>query len=185
MIDVLEAGRELQAFCDAQEWKSCFIGGLAVLRWGEPRVTRDVDLSLLTGFGDEGGFIDALTNVFPPRSPDAAAFARRRRTLLLQTAKGVGIDISLAGLPFEQSAIERATPFRFDAEIELRTCSAEDLMVYKLFACRAIDIRDAEGIVLRNQLDWNYIEQWLLPLAELKEDPEVMRAFERIRRYGR
>ena len=35
-------------------------GGLAVQRWGEPRLTRDADLTLLTGFGKEARFASAL-----------------------------------------------------------------------------------------------------------------------------
>jgi len=31
-----------------------------VQRWAEPRVTDDVDLTLLAGFGDEEGFVDDL-----------------------------------------------------------------------------------------------------------------------------
>src|SRR5690349_15334238 len=57
MIDLFETARQLQAFCDGQAWRSCFIGGVAVQRWGEPRLTRDVDLTLLTGFGGEAPFI--------------------------------------------------------------------------------------------------------------------------------
>jgi hypothetical protein len=53
MIDLFEAARELQTFCDRHEWRSCFIGGIAVQRWGEPRVTRDIDLNLIAGFGGE------------------------------------------------------------------------------------------------------------------------------------
>lgn len=60
MIDIFEAARDLEAFCDAQGWQSCFIGGVAVQRWGEPRVTRDIDLTLLTGFGNEAPFIEKL-----------------------------------------------------------------------------------------------------------------------------
>lgn len=53
MNAVIRAAAELQSFCDAHRWRACFIGGLAVLRWGEPRETVDVDLTLLTGFGGE------------------------------------------------------------------------------------------------------------------------------------
>jgi hypothetical protein len=63
MIDLFETASQLQLLCDRQGWRSCFIGGIAVLRWGEPRVTRDVDLTLLTGFGAEDSFIDALLAV--------------------------------------------------------------------------------------------------------------------------
>ena len=56
-------------------------------------------------------------------------------------------------------------------------------MIMKLFASRAIDIRDAEGIAVRHDktLDWRYVEEQLTPLAEAKEDPEILRQFARIR----
>lgn len=55
---VLQAS-EVQAFCFARQWRFCFIGGLALQRWGEARLTRDVDLTLLTGFGEEESYLDA------------------------------------------------------------------------------------------------------------------------------
>lgn len=59
-------------------------------------------------------------------------------------------------------------------------------MVMKLFASRAIDIRDAEGIAVRHDktLDWRYIEDQLTPLAEAKEEPEILRQLDRLRRLG-
>ncbi|MGD0620777.1 MAG: hypothetical protein ABSB67_24380 [Bryobacteraceae bacterium] len=56
MIDLFTAAKQLQDFCDRQGWQSCFIGGIAMQRWCEPRVTRDIDLTLLAGFGDEERF---------------------------------------------------------------------------------------------------------------------------------
>src|SRR5271166_1428680 len=84
MNDVLEVARELQVLCDSRGWKSCVIGGIAVMRWGEPRVTRDVDLTLLVGFGREDSFIRTLLAAYTARIPDADSFARRHRVLLLQ-----------------------------------------------------------------------------------------------------
>jgi len=49
MNSILEAANELQTFCSAAGWKFCFIGGLAVQRWGEPRQTQAADLTLITG----------------------------------------------------------------------------------------------------------------------------------------
>lgn len=50
MNEVIRAAAQLQAVCEQNRWRYCFIGGLAVLRCGEPRETIDVDLTLLTGF---------------------------------------------------------------------------------------------------------------------------------------
>ena len=185
-IDLLDAARELQDFCDQHDWRSCLIGGIAVQRWSQARVTRDVDLTLLTGFGNEASFIEGLLAYYRPRIAGAAEFALRSRVLLLNSPSGIGIYISLGALPFEHLVVQRATPFEFAPGLELRTCSAEDLMVMKLFASRAIDIRDAEGIAVRHDqtLDWRYIEEQLTPLAEAKEEPAILRELERVRRLG-
>jgi hypothetical protein len=46
----------------------------------------------------------------------------------------------------------------------------------KAFAARAKDWLDVEGIILRQsgQLDWDYIQSQLEPLAELKGAPEIV-----------
>jgi Nucleotidyl transferase AbiEii toxin, Type IV TA system len=183
MIDILETARQLQNFCDRHGWRSCFIGGIAVQRWGEPRLTRDVDLTLLAGFGGEDLFIDTLLHAYQGRIADAKEFARRHRVLLLGTQQGIGIDVSLGALSFEESIVGRASVFSFGPGLEIRTCSAEDLLVLKLFASRPLDIRDAEGIAIRNKdLDWRYIEEQLTPLAEIKEEPQIFQTLERLRR---
>ena len=184
MNGLFAAAKELQDFCDRQGWRSCFIGGIAVQRWGEPRVTRDLDLTLLAGFGNEGHFADTLLTAYEARIPDAAAFARRHRVLLLRTPAGIGIDVSLGALAFEERMIDRATTFSPAPGIAIRTCSAEDLIVMKLFASRPTDIRDAESVAARHgtSLDWNYIEDQLHRLAETPEGPEMLASLARLRR---
>jgi hypothetical protein len=183
MIELIESARQLQDFCDLQDWRSCFIGGIAVLRWGETRVTRDIDLNVLTGFGGEDRIIDVLLSNYAPRLPDAREFAISKRVLLLNTSTGTGIDVSLGAMPFEEMMIERASLFTFSPGLDLRTCSAEDLLVMKLFASRPLDIRDAEGVAIRNRghLDWTYVEEQLQPLADIKQEPEILRTLASLR----
>ena len=83
MTEVIRAAADLQTFCEAQGWRFCLIGGLALQRWGEPRETVDVDLTLLTGFGREEHYIRPLLQHFEARIPNAAEFALTRRVLLL------------------------------------------------------------------------------------------------------
>jgi hypothetical protein len=92
------AGVGIQAFCATQGWKCCAIDGVAVQRWGEPRQTRDVDLTLFTGLGHEERFIDPILAHYAARRPDARQFALERRVLLVETASGIPLDISLGGL---------------------------------------------------------------------------------------
>lgn len=177
MNEVIRAAAALQAACEAERWNFCFIGGLAVQRWGEPRETVDVDLTLLTGFRDEGRYAEALIARFEPRIPDPLAFALTNRVLLLRAPSGVGLDIAFGGLPFEHEAVRRSTFFTFPPDIALRTCSAEDLIVLKAFADRPKDWVDVDGIIIRQagQLDWEYVVAQLAPLAELKESPDILR----------
>jgi hypothetical protein len=183
MTPLLQAAADLQVVCDRHAWRYCFIGGLAVLRWGEPRETVDVDLSLLTGFVDEDRFVTVLLAAFAPRIPDAAEFARANRVLLLRSASGVGLDIALAGLPFEQGMIARSSLFTYPQALPLRTCSAEDLIVLKAFADRPKDWIDIEGVIIRQSpdLDWAYVRDQLAPLAELKDAPELLSRLEQTR----
>jgi hypothetical protein len=183
VIEVLRTAAEVQTLCDAEGWEFCFIGGLALQRWGEPRETVDVDLTLMCGFGNEMPFIEKLLARFEPRIAAAAAFAQTRRVLLIRSASGVGIDVALGAIPFEESAISRASLFRFPEDIYLRTCSAEDLIVMKAFASRGRDWVDIEGILVRQtgKLDWGYINSQLAPLAELKNAPEILEELARRR----
>ena len=180
MNDVIAAALELQSVCQEHGWRFCFIGGIAVLRWSEPRFTDDADLTLLTGFGSEEAFVRPLLQKFVPRRPDAAEFALRNRVLLLQNARGVGLDVALGAFPFEIHTIERSSPFVFPTGLSLITCSAEDLLVHKCFANREKDWLDVDGILARqwNKLNLKLVRTELKPLAALKEEPEIMARLE-------
>lgn len=184
MIDLFEVALELQDFCKNQKWKFCIIGGVALQRWGEPRVTQDVDLSLLTGFGGEEIFIDSLLAHYQARIQDAREFAIQNRVLLLKSSSGIGIDIAFAALPFEEEVISRSSYYDFLPNVSLLTCSAEDLIVLKAFASRGRDWTDVENVAIRNKakLDWSYIFNQLEPLVELKEEPEILSKLEKIKR---
>jgi hypothetical protein len=183
VIELVRAAAGLQTLCETEGWRFCFIGGLAVQRWGEPRETVDVDLTVLTGFGGEEPFIKRLLLEYAGRVDDPAEFARVHRVLLLRAPSGVGIDIALGALPFEESVVSRSSLFSFTGTV-LRTCSAEDLIVMKAFASRPRDWIDVEGIIVRQtgKLDWTYIDQELRPLAELKEAPEILGELEKRRK---
>ncbi|MDP3980480.1 MAG: nucleotidyl transferase AbiEii/AbiGii toxin family protein [Chlamydiota bacterium] len=176
MKSLIYVAQELQAFFVNQKWRFCFIGGLALQRWGQPRLTQDVDVTLLTGFGAEKDYARKLLSRFSSRVPKPVDFALRNRVLLLKSDSGIGIDIALAGLPFETEVVKRSTLFEYLPDICLRTCSVEDLVVMKAFADRAQDWADVESIIIRQKgdLNYSYIRRRLKPLCELKETPEIL-----------
>ncbi len=176
MADLLEAAAEVDGFCRRMGWRHCVIGGMALLRWGEQRMTKDVDITLLTGFGNEEAYVAALLAEFEALPASPMEFALKNRVLPIRTKAGFKADIALGGLPFEESAVDRASDYAYSDRVVLRTCTAEDLVVMKAFAARPQDQIDVEGILIRQsgKLDWSYIYANLEPLAELKEAPELM-----------
>ncbi len=172
MNPVYAAALELQAFCGARGWRFCFIGGIAVQRWGEPRLTVDADLELLTGFGGEEPYVDALLAGFRARTEGARAFALQLRVLLLEAANGIPLDVSLGAIPFEERVVLRSSAFAIQEGASLVTCGAEDLIVLKTIAGRDQDWADIAGVAARQagRLDVKQIERELLPLLELKDD---------------
>jgi hypothetical protein len=170
MNGLYTAALEVQEFCESRQWRFCIIGGLAVARWGQPRATQDVDVSLLTGFGSEAEYIDAILEHFAARLPDAAEFALQSRVVLAKATNGVPLDIALAAFPFEEHVIDRATRFAFAPGVELVTASAEDLLILKAFSGRDQDWSDVQGIIARqtDNLDWDYTIRELDNLCQLE-----------------
>jgi hypothetical protein len=183
MKDLFEVAKHLQRFLDGRGWRSCLIGGIAVQRWGEPRLTRDVDVTLLTGVGGEEKYVDEVFRHYKSRVAGGREFALTRRVMLLEAADGTEIDLALGGLPFEANVVERASGFEFYPDMVLRTCAAEDLVVMKAFAAREKDWGDVKGIVARQgkSLNWRTILSELQPLCELKEAPEILAQLEQLR----
>jgi hypothetical protein len=134
-----------------------------------------VDLTILTGFGSEEIYVQALVDNFKCRVEDCPDFAIQTRVVLLESQKGVPIDVALGAMPFEERAVARASDFGIAPKAALKTCSAEDLIVFKAFANREKDWLDIEGIAVRQQgrLDEKLIFSELKPLIELKKEPVI------------
>lgn len=184
MNELCRVALEVQIECEKHQWKFCFIGGLAVQHWGEPRFTRDVDLTLLTGFGKEEAYIDPLLETFAPRMEGCRDFALQNRVLLLKSSEGIGIDIALGALPFEEHAVNRSQLIEVEPGAVLRLCSAEDLVIMKAFADRLQDQLDVQRILERQgvvNFDWDYITSHLGPLCQLKGAPEILKRLDKLK----
>jgi hypothetical protein len=138
MNPIWAAAVEVERIVRAARFPFCFIGGIAVQRWGQPRMTADIDLTVITGFGDEERYVDVLLASLGGRLADARSFALRHRTLLLIASNGVHVDISLGAMPFEERSVERASLFAISDHDSITTCSAEDLIVPAPDTCSTV-----------------------------------------------
>lgn len=174
------AAWEIHEFLVSLETPYAIIGGLAVQWWGEPRLTKDVDLTVVAPLDEPERFIQRVTEAFAPRIDNAVAFARRNRVILVCGSNGCPVDISL-GLPgYEDEVMQRAVAVELEPGKAVRICSAEDLIIHKAIAGRPQDVRDVEGIVYRQRdgLDVAYIRAWLQAFADLLDNPEIVQRFE-------
>jgi hypothetical protein len=180
MTDLYMTALDVQHLCEEKGWPFCIIGGIAVQRWGEIRFTRDVDLTLFTGFGGEEPFIDFWLKHYRLRPSCSPATALANRVLLLVDDRGVPIDIAFGAIDFERRSIERSSLWQLPERGVLRTCSAEDLLVHKCFAGRDQDWVDVDRILARqkDKLDLELVRHELKPLVDLKEEPQIMKRLE-------
>jgi hypothetical protein len=139
------------------------IGGQAVLVYGEPRMTRDIDITLDADIDIIENILQAIQGTsFRPLPEDVRAFAKSTRVLPIQDDQTkIRVDLIFSFSPYEHVAIQRSRPLDING-ILVNFASPEDLVIHKLVAGRPRDIEDAKSIVLRQtQLDAEYVEKWL------------------------
>jgi predicted nucleotidyltransferase len=141
----------LQAFHDALvELRApfTFIGGVAVIARGVPRLTVDIDATVRAPDTSVDSIFEALArHEIGPRMDQAKEFARMHHVFLARhEPTGTPIDLSLAYLDFEDEAIQSSDEIDY-AHVRIPVARAEDLVVYKIVASRPRDIDDAEKLL--------------------------------------
>ena len=155
------------------------IGGIALQFWGEPRFTRDLDLTIEDKL-DLTELVKAATEAFGSRVGDPYQFARDTRMLLLNVHE-VDVDIAIALRGYEEALFQRSQPFEVEPGKHIRICSAEDLIIHKALAGRPQDLADLQSVILRQGegLDAAYIRSWLKQFSAALGDSEILGRFER------
>lgn len=139
------------------------IGGQAVLLYGEPRLTRDIDITL--GVDNTSlGVVVALTEKIKlkPAVENVSEFVGTSNVLpLIDQATHIRIDLIFSFTPYERQAMERVQTIHVE-QYPVRYASLEDIIIHKIFAGRPRDIEDVKGILARNAVyDSTYIHKWL------------------------
>ena len=172
LLDALAAVAAALAFSDAP---SMIIGGIAVIARGVPRHTIDIDATIWAEALDpELLLVQSASHRLVPRAHDALEFARRHQVLLLHhEPTGIPVDLSLAWLPFERRALERAEPVDFGG-VTIRVATAEDLVIYKAVAWRDRDRADVERLLTRHgdSIDLARVRTVVREFALALDDPE-------------
>ena len=158
------------------------IGGQAVLLYGEPRLTRDIDITLgvnVDHLDDLLAVVQELT--LKPLPKDLKSFVRQTMVLpALDETTGIRVDFIFSLTPYETEAINRSKKIKILNQ-EVNFASPEDLIIHKIFAGRPRDIEDVRTVLLKNpEIDVRYVRKWLKEFDLFAEKKEFLKTFEEV-----
>jgi hypothetical protein len=158
------------------------IGGQAVLFYGTPRMTKDIDITLGVGTGSLDLVVQTIKAIGIEIIPeDFGAFVERTYVLpTMEKESGIRIDFIFSLTPYERLAIARATPALL-GRTKVMFASVEDVIIHKVFAGRARDMEDVRSIMIKNPgVDRGYVRKWLKEFEKSPEKGGLLQAFEDI-----
>lgn len=180
--------RALRAALEPLGIPHAIIGGIALNANGVARFTEDVDATIPGAGLDLARLLGALARRgIVGRRADVAEFARSSQVLLLtHEPSGIDVDLSLAWIPFELEAIERAVELSFGSA-RIRAARPHDLLIYKLIASRPQDVADAERLLLLfpDDIDVKRVRRVLRGLAQHLEGADRLAMLEQLLRDRR
>jgi len=156
------------------------IDGQAVLLYGTPRLTRDIDITLGV---DTDRFlpIEKLCrqlglNTLPENPED---FAIDTKVLPAEEPESrIRVDFIFSFTPYETQAIKRTKQVLM-GDYPVKFASCEDVIIHKMIAARAVDVEDVRNILIKHKdsADLEYIKQWLSEFSKIPEHKEILEKF--------
>jgi predicted nucleotidyltransferase len=139
------------------------VGGQAVLIYGEPRLTRDIDITIGTTIEKLKDILEIAKNLklkVLPRNP--YNFVKETMVLpLLDEKTNLRVDLIFAYSDYEKEALKRVNKIKI-SNVYVNYISLEDLIIHKIISGRERDIEDLKTIISKNKkFDEKYVLKWL------------------------
>ena len=163
------------------------IGGIAASLLSRPRLTQDVDVLILLEERRWECFLNAGVRFgFLPRIADALVFAHRSRVILVNhKPSGVDVDISLAGLPFEEESIAQARWTKV-GRLSLPLPTPENLIIMKAVAHRPQDMADIMALLDANlKMNFRRVRRWVKEFSTALGAPDILSDLESLLQQSR
>jgi hypothetical protein len=167
----------------ASRWGRWYVfGAQAVILYGVPRLSADVDVTLaLEPDAPDRFVIDMAAAGFSLRVDDPD-FVRRTRVLpFVHTSSGMPLDVVLAGSGLEDEFLTRARQIDVHGTM-LPVIDVADLIIAKVLAGRPKDIDDARALwrLHGGSVDGDRIRQTLRLLEEALAQGDLVATFGRL-----
>ncbi len=159
------------------------IGGQAVLIYGEPRLTRDIDVVIGKGIEGFEKILEVISNLrlnILPENP--LEFVKKTMVLpCFSKENGLRVDFIFSFSPYEREALKRVNVLKID-DVYVRYASVEDIIIHKMIAGRERDFEDIKSILVKNRsVDEKYIKKWLLEFEKII-NRKLFRKFKKIKK---
>ena len=161
-------------------------GAQAVIAYGVPRLSADVDVTVKLDPDDPERFareMQAAGFALRVEDPD---FVRRTRVMpFVHLATAMPLDVVLAGSGLEDAFLDRARAVDLGG-VSIPMIDPEDLVIAKILAARPKDIDDANSLwrLRGRDLDAGRVRRMLGLLEEALSQNDLLPAFESIVRGG-
>jgi predicted nucleotidyltransferase len=138
------------------------IGGQAVLLYGVPRLTEDIDITLEIDVNGAKLLKTAIrkSDLRIPKGVDNDFIKETNVLVAVDKKSGIRIDFIFSFSVYEQEALKRAKSVNI-LNYKVKFPSCEDLIIHKIFAGRERDLEDARIIIEKNfnKIDKKYIRK--------------------------
>lgn len=173
---------DVSSACAALGCRWYVFGAQAVIIWGRPRMTTDVDVTVLLGSVDTASLVAALQGQrFRLSDEFSDQFVRVTRVLPMRhEPTGLALDTVLGGPGLEEQFVDRAIAVDISG-CQVPVISPEDLIVTKAFAGRPKDLEDVRGVLAIQlaKLDLEYIRTTLESLEDALGQSDLLPVFEK------
>ena len=148
------------------------IGGIAVIIYGSQRATKDIDVTILCQLEDLGSIHELIREKFNPVFQNTLEYFKTNFILPVDEPEtNLRVDLAAGLTEFDRSVISRRRKKSF-GNVEVFVRSLEDLIIYKLFAGRHIDIDDVQLLWEKNinSIDKTYLKHTAKKFRELERE---------------
>lgn len=156
-------------------------GAQAVLVWGRPRLTGDVDVTVFLDPEEPDAFVAAMTQAgFDLRVANVRDFVARTRVLpFTHAASGLALDAVLGGPGLEEEFLRTARQVDVGGLL-VPVIGPEALIVTKILAGRPKDLDDVRGILAAqgDALDLSRVRALLRTLEAAIDQADLLPSFE-------
>jgi len=165
----------LDKFCNKKSIKYAVVGGIAVIKYGYERTTKDIDITVLCKLEEISEVHTKFIKEYLPLSEDSLNFFERNFVLPVKDKiTNVKIDVAAGLTVFDDTIIQRRKWTKL-GEAEFYISTLEDLIIYKLFANRYQDLADAQILLDKNKdsIERNYLIKTIEKFREFDREDMI------------